>query len=284
MRTQRLRERVDRRVVEGEDRDVAVAADRALGAQATRSIASAIPCPTPMHIVHSARRAPRRSSSSVAVAASRAPLMPSGWPSAIAPPFGLTCARVVREPEATQHRERLRGESLVELDHVEVADREAEPRHQLLGRGRRPHAHDARRQSRDCGAEHAGARLEAMPLRGALAGDEQRAGAIVDAGGVAGRDRAAGAKRRAELRERLEARLARVLVAVDDDRRAFLRRQRHGNDFRREPAARLGGERALLAAQGKGVLVGARDRELGGDVLAGLRHRVDAVLLLHERD
>ena len=37
-------------------------------------------------------RPPRRLSSSAAVPAMRAPDMPSGWPSAIAPPFGLTCS------------------------------------------------------------------------------------------------------------------------------------------------------------------------------------------------
>ena len=40
---------------------------------------------------------------------------------------------------------------------------------------------------------------------------------------------------------------------------------------------------ALLRAQRKGVLVGARHLVFLGDVLAGLRHRIDAVLLLHQR-
>ena len=50
----RVREGVDRRVVKGEDRDVAVAHDGVSRVHATRSRASAMPCPTPMHIVHSA--------------------------------------------------------------------------------------------------------------------------------------------------------------------------------------------------------------------------------------
>src|SRR5664280_866727 len=45
-----------------------------------------------MHIVHKARRPPRAFSSTAAVMASRAPLMPSGCPSAMAPPLGLTCS------------------------------------------------------------------------------------------------------------------------------------------------------------------------------------------------
>src|SRR5574340_184673 len=56
----------------------------------TRSSTTAIPCPTPMHIVHSAQRPPLRCSWLTAVVASRSPLAPSGWPSAIAPPLGFT--------------------------------------------------------------------------------------------------------------------------------------------------------------------------------------------------
>ena len=40
---------------------------------------------------------------------------------------------------------------------------------------------------------------------------------------------------------------------------------------------------ALLRAEREGVLVVARDLVVLGDVLAGLRHRIDAVLLLHQR-
>ena len=40
---------------------------------------------------------------------------------------------------------------------------------------------------------------------------------------------------------------------------------------------------ALLAAIGEGVLIVARDVELFGDVLPGLRHRIHAVLRLHHR-
>jgi hypothetical protein len=40
--------------------------------------------------------------------------------------------------------------------------------------------------------------------------------------------------------------------------------------------------RALLRADRHRVLVGARHLEFLGDVLAGLRHRIDAVLRLHQ--
>src|SRR3984893_17097830 len=53
----------------------------------TRSMIVATPMPPPMHSVISARRALRRSSSSTMVPAIIAPVAPSGWPIAMAPPL-----------------------------------------------------------------------------------------------------------------------------------------------------------------------------------------------------
>jgi hypothetical protein len=57
--------------------------------------------------------------------------MPSGWPSAIAPPLGLTCSASSASPERAQHRQRLRGEGFVEFDHVDGGEREPDPRQRL---------------------------------------------------------------------------------------------------------------------------------------------------------
>ncbi len=78
-------------------------------------------------------------------------------------------------------------------------------------------------------------------------------------------------------------RLARMFVAVDDHGRATPGGNRHRNDFQRESSRRLRRKRPLLAAQGEGILVRARDAEAFGDVLAGLRHRIHAVLLPDQR-
>src|SRR5262249_51044366 len=51
---------------------------------------------------------------------------------------------IVRNPELAQGGERLAGECLVQLDHIEVAGLEAEPPAQLLGCRRWADAHDAR--------------------------------------------------------------------------------------------------------------------------------------------
>ena len=209
--------------------------------------------------------------------------MPSGCPSAMAPPFGLTCAASSGRPsrrstasacEAKASLSSITSKSPIESPSRAISFSEAGAGPMPMMRGGTPAtaAPSIRARGR-------------RPCRFAarFARDEERAGAVVDARGIAGRHRAAGAKRRAELRERLEARLARMLVAVDDRRIALLRRQRHRDDLRREPAVRLRGERALLAAEREGVLVGARHGEFRRHVLARLRHRVDAVLLLHER-
>ena len=58
----------------------------------TRSINTAVPCPTPTHIVANPNRPPVRASSKAAVPTIRAPVIPKGWPSAIAPPLGFTRA------------------------------------------------------------------------------------------------------------------------------------------------------------------------------------------------
>jgi hypothetical protein len=66
-----------------------------------------------------------RCSSWTRVVRMRAPEAPSGCPNATAPPW--TFVRSWIEAELADHGERLRGERLVELDQVEVADVEADP-------------------------------------------------------------------------------------------------------------------------------------------------------------
>ena len=63
------------------------------------------------------------------------PVAPTGWPSAIAPPFGLTLLAV--EVEVLDHGERLGGERLVELDHVDVVERAAGALERLAHGGHR---------------------------------------------------------------------------------------------------------------------------------------------------
>ncbi len=114
-----------------------------------------MPWPTPMHMVASARLPPVASSWFSAVIIRRPPEAPSGWPSAMAPPFGFTLLGVVAQAQLAQHGQRLGGKRLVELDRVEVADRHAELGQQLLRRRHRADTHDARRHAGRHGAEDA---------------------------------------------------------------------------------------------------------------------------------
>ena len=91
-----------------------------------------MPCPTPMHIVHSARRAPRALELERRRRREPRPAHAERVAERDRAAVRVDVLRVVREPEAAQHGEGLRGERLVELDDVEVADLEAESRHQLF--------------------------------------------------------------------------------------------------------------------------------------------------------
>ena len=117
-----------------------------------------MPWPTPMHMVASAQRPPLSASPAPPCRRCGRRDMPSGWPSAMAPPLALTCGGVVGDAELAQHGERLAGEGLVEFDHVEIAGRQAEPGAELLRRRRRADAHDARRHAGRGAAEDAGDR------------------------------------------------------------------------------------------------------------------------------
>ena len=79
-----------------------------------------MPWPPPTHIVIRPVGLSCQFSEFSIVSCSRAPVMPNGWPTAIAPPLTLSrrgrCRVLVR-------RHHLGGERLVDLDQVDVVDR-----------------------------------------------------------------------------------------------------------------------------------------------------------------
>ena len=83
----------------------------------------------------------------------RAPDAPSGWPSAMAPPFTLVFVAV--EPELLLDREVLRREGLVDLDEVDVAELEAGALERAADGRRRADAHDRRVAAGDAPADEA---------------------------------------------------------------------------------------------------------------------------------
>ena len=70
-------------------------------------------------------RRPGGLSSSRAVRASRVPDIPTGWPRAMAPPF--TLSDVLGDPEVVRRGQPDRGEGLVDLEEVDVADASCRP-------------------------------------------------------------------------------------------------------------------------------------------------------------
>ena len=175
--------------------------------------------------------------------------MPSGWPSAIAPPFGLTCSASSGSP--SWRRQASACEANASLSSITSKSPIFRPSrcHQLAGRRHRADAHDARRHAGRRHAEHARAGREPVRLHGCLRGEDQGGGAVVDAGRVAGRHRAGLAERRLELGERLERRVgARMLVLVDDDRAGLAARHLDRHDLLGEIARRHRLAGALLRA------------------------------------
>ena len=151
-------------------------------------VAVAMPCP--MHIVWSPSVPPVASRPASIFAISPAPVAPSGWPCAIAPPHGLSFA--ASAPNSLLPRERHAGERLVHLDPVEILDRHARALERAPGR-----RDDAVELERGIGAdddarEEARSRLQTVRTGGALVGDQDGGRAVGDLACVAGGDHAAG--------------------------------------------------------------------------------------------
>ena len=173
----------------------------ALGAQ-TRWISVPVPSPPPQHIVTSPISLSERSSSCSSVVISRAPVDPSGCPSAIAPP--LTFTRSMSGPSSRRHAATTERERLVDLDQVDVVHRHPVALEQLPRRGDRAGQHDHRVDPDRRLVDDPRAGLQAQRV-GLLARHQQhRGGAVGDLRAGAGGDLAVGLERRLELRQRLD--------------------------------------------------------------------------------
>ena len=149
-------------------------------------------------------------------------------------------------PELAEDGDRLHRERLVQLEQVDVGELPAD----LLGDAAhgfdRRHQHELRREAARRLADDARERRQAERLRAFGRHDDERGRAVVDAGRVARGHRAVLLERRLERRQRFGGRVgADRLVAIDDDRRALLLRDRDRQDFVRERA--LGGRLRGLA-------------------------------------
>src|SRR5262245_64061461 len=85
------------------------------------------------------------------------------------------------EAEVPLDRDDLRGERLVELDEVDVRERETRRGEDAANRGHRADPHDLRRHANDLPPGDAGGGLDPLALRGVLRENEDRGGAVRDA-------------------------------------------------------------------------------------------------------
>ncbi len=205
----------------------------------------------------------------------RAPVAPIGWPSAIAPPLTLT--RAGSSEQVPSARDDLGREGLVELDQVDVGEREARLLEQRADRGHRadPHARglDARREvhatTRASGSTPALRASSSVARTSAAAPSvtpEELPACTVPFGSKTGSSRAS-ASTVESGRGMLVARdLGRALLAGDRDRR----------DLVREAALRDRAPRPPLRLDGVGVLLGAQDAVLADEVLGRLAHQLAA--------
>ena len=74
-----------------------------------------------------------------------------------------------------------------------------------------------------------------------------------------------------------------MLIRIDDQRITLFLRDHDRDDLVAEDPCGLRGGPALLAADGKSILIGAADVIVGGDIVGGFRHRMGAVDLFHHR-
>ena len=127
---------------------------------------------------------------------------------------------VAIEPELLLDREILAGERLVDLDQIDVVERQAGARQRLARRRRRTHAHQRRLDADRGPVDETAERLQAVAIDRLARRQNQRRAAVDDAARVAGGHRAVLLERRRQLREHLHRRLGpQVIVAVDDLRR-----------------------------------------------------------------
>ena len=146
------------------------------------------------------------------------------------PASGVDFRRV--EAQLPRHGQGLRGKRLVQLEEVDVGDRQAPTLQRLSNRGDWSHTHDC---GIDAGArerDHLRQRCAPELTRPLGAGDDERGRAVVDSRRIAGRDAAVLLEGRLQTGECLDGRACRgMLVGVEAGRLALLLRDLDGDDF-----------------------------------------------------
>ncbi len=192
---------------------------------------------------------------------------------------GVNLWGIVRQAKLAHHRQRLGGERFVQFDDVHLRQAQPGDLQHLAGGRQRADAHQPRFHAAGGGGNDARARRQALACCHRFRGDDQRRRAVVQARGVAGGDAAGLTERGFQRLQLLEGGVgARVFILAEQGDRAFFTGEADRRYLLRQVAQRLRPGGALLAAQRKGVLIGAADVELRRDVFGGLRHRIGAEL------
>ena len=224
-------------------------------------------------------------SSVIAVPASRAPDMPSGWPSAIAAAIRVDMFRIVGNAHLTQAGDGLGGEGFVEFDDVEIGRRHAEPFAKLVRGGCRADAHDPGRDPGAGAADHLGDRGSGRSVRRRQRRRPEAPPApSLTPGRIARRNRSTLPERGRQF--------GGACPPSVPGRGCSSASTTIGSPLRcgmvtatislASPPVFLRRAGAFLAARREGVLVVACHLKLLGHVLRRLRHGVDAVLRLHQ--
>ncbi len=155
-----------------------------------------MPMPPPTHIDSTPNCLSWYCSELISVLVMRAPVMPNGWPTAIAPPLTLSLSSGM--PSCLRRAQRLDRERLVDLEQVDVVEAHAGVAQRGRDRLDRAEAHDLGRQAGDGRRHDARQRGQAELLGLGVAHDDHGRGAVVERAGVAGRDGAVGTEHRLE--------------------------------------------------------------------------------------
>ena len=170
------------------------------------------------------------------------------------------------------HAERLRGERLVGFDQIHVVDRISGLFKNLAGRESGTDTHDGRIDAGGSARDKLRHRFHAQLLRFLCAHNDDRGGAVVDAGSVCGGHSTVLLKGGFELGQALGDNAgARELVRVEHNCVLF-NLDRNRNDFIFKLAGLLSGFALLLAAGGKLVLHLAGDAVFLGNVFSSDAH------------
>ena len=153
-----------------------------------------MPWPPPTHMVSSPNCLSWNCRELMSVVVMRAPVMPKGWPTAIAPPLTLSLSGV--DPELACRRDHLGREGLVDLDEVDVVDGEPGAGERLREASTGPRPMISGDSAAHAGRDDPGERGQAELAGPGVGHDDDRRGAVVERTAVAGGDGAVGAEDR----------------------------------------------------------------------------------------